>query len=100
MSVIVVARLKVDPDRLEGLFGSHKDTFEAIAADAKKMGCLHHRFLAGDGEAVIVDEWDTAEAFQQFFAGDSRIATLMESAGVAAPPEVLLYRQMDSPDRF
>ena len=100
MSVIVVARMKVDPARVESLFSTHQADFEAIAADAKKVGCAHHQFLAGEAEVVIVDEWDNAEAFQQFFGSDARIAALMQAAGVSAPPEVILYRQMNSPDRF
>ena len=99
MSVIVVARLHADPAKVEALFKSHKSDFEAIAADAKKAGALHHQFLAGEGVTVIVDEWTTAEAFQTFFA-DPRIASLMQEAGVAEAPQILIYEQMDSPDRF
>jgi quinol monooxygenase YgiN len=99
MSVTVVARMKVDPTKIESLFTSSKDVFEAVSEDAKKVGAIHHQFLAGDGEVVIVDEWNDAESFHAFF-GDPRIGGLMQEAGVAGPPEITIYRQMDSPDRF
>jgi quinol monooxygenase YgiN len=99
MTVTIVARMKVDPAALEKLFASDRDTFVAVAADAKKVGAIHHRFLAGEGEVLIVDEWKDPEAFQKFF-GDERIAGLMQSAGVAGPPEVSVYQTMDSPDLF
>jgi heme-degrading monooxygenase HmoA len=99
MSVVIIARMKVAPSALEEQFTSQEDTFKAVSEDAKKAGAIHHRFLAGDGEVVIVDEWNTAEAFQAFFA-DPRIAGLMQNAGVAGPPEVSVYQQMDSPDLF
>jgi quinol monooxygenase YgiN len=99
MAVVVIARMKVDPAKLEEAFTARKDVFEAIRGDAEKAGALHHQFLAGDGEVVILDEWNDAESFQGFFA-DPRIAQLMQETGVAGPPEVAIYEQMDSPDLF
>ena len=66
---------------------------------AKKAGAIHHQFVAGDGEVLVVDEWDSAESFEKFFS-DPRIAGLMQSAGVAGPPEISVFQVMDSPDRF
>jgi heme-degrading monooxygenase HmoA len=82
------------------LFTSHKDVFERVAEAAKDAGAIHHQFLLGDGEVVIVDEWDTAESFQAFFAGNPDIPGLMEAGGVQGPPEIAIYETTDSPDKF
>jgi quinol monooxygenase YgiN len=100
MSVFVIARLKVDPAKLETLFSERPNDFEAIADEAKQVGALHHRFVGGNGEVLIIDEWDKAESFQHFFANHAKIAELMQAADVQGPPEVSVYRPLDSPDTF
>jgi hypothetical protein len=73
---------------------------EELAGKAKAAGAIHHQFVAGDGEVVIIDEWGTAEAFQEFFDGQPKVAELMGAAGVAGPPDITVYQSMESPDRF
>jgi heme-degrading monooxygenase HmoA len=100
MSVFVIVRLKVDATKLEQLFSERTNDFEAVGEEAREKGALHHRFVAGNGEVLIVDEWDKAESFQHFFANHAMIADFMKSAGVEGPPEVTVYRPLDSPDQF
>ena len=100
MSVVVIGRMKVDPQKVVEVFTSHKDVFERVAEDAKKAGAAHHQFLLGDGEVLIVDEWDTPESFQTFFETNAEIPGLMQAAGVQAPPDISIYSPTDSPDKF
>ena len=68
MSVVIVARFSV-PDvagAIEAL-ATHAPLLEEITEDAKGLGCLHHRFLAGDGDLIVLDEWGTADQFENFF---------------------------------
>jgi quinol monooxygenase YgiN len=101
MSVFVIARMQVEPANLEKLFTERPEVFKKVSEEAKQVGALHHRFVAGDGEVLIIDEWNDAESFQKFFSSQPDIADLMASAGVQGPPEVSIYRPLDdAPDLF
>jgi len=100
MSVIVIARLKVDPAKFEELVARRGNEFGPIAEKGKAAGAVHHQFIAGDDEVLIVDEWDDADHFGAFFGGQPEIADLMADGGVDGPPEVSIYRVIDTPDRF
>jgi hypothetical protein len=43
MSVIVLAKFRGDPARFDAVIRSRPAMFEALAAEAKQMGALHHR---------------------------------------------------------
>jgi heme-degrading monooxygenase HmoA len=100
MSVVVILNFNCDVEKLETLFVTHEAEFEQIAAAAKGMGALQHRFVAGDGEALIIDEWESAEAFDKFFKSQPKIPELMAEADVIGPPEVNFYRLIDDPGQF
>ena len=100
MSVVVIGKVDVEPGIMEKLYAERADDFRTVMNEAKQRGAKHHQFLAGDGCVMLIDEWDAAEHFQEFFAGQPIIADLMMSAGVSAPPEITIYDVMDSPDRF
>jgi heme-degrading monooxygenase HmoA len=100
MAVRVMGRVAVDPGVMEKLFSERKDDFESVHEAAVKAGARHHEFLNAGDAVIILDEWDTAEHFQQFFTSQQKIADLMATAGVTAPPEISFYEIMDSPDKF
>ena len=100
MSVIVIGRFKSDPANLEKVFAERAADFVAVSEEAKGVGALHHQFAAGDGEVIIIDEWDSAESFQKFFGSNTVIPQIMQAAGVQGAPEFSFYESMDSPDRF
>jgi len=99
MSVIVIARIKVDPAAFKRVETARADDFRRVSGEGKAAGALHHRFVAGDGEVVIIDEWTSAEAFQKFFDNPT-IASLMQDAGVEGPPEVSVYEAIETVDQF
>jgi heme-degrading monooxygenase HmoA len=55
--------------------------------------------VAGEGELVVIDEWETAEKFQSFFEGNAKVAKITELAGVTGPPDVAIYNEVDAPGR-
>ncbi|OHV37175.1 hypothetical protein BCD49_17720 [Pseudofrankia sp. EUN1h] len=61
---------------------------------------MHHRFVVGDGEVLAIDEWESVEAFQGFFASQATIPALMEAAGVQGPPQVSVYQSLATVDAF
>jgi quinol monooxygenase YgiN len=99
MAVCVIVRLKVDPGRLKKLFSDRADDLRTVRAEAQGAGAVHHFFATGDGEVVIVDEWDSASSFEKFFDNPT-IGGFMAETGVEGPPDVAIYEILDSPDRF
>jgi hypothetical protein len=102
MTVLVTLRIAGDPSRVEQALKSDPERLLAIAERAKAKGALHHRFYASaDGtEALVLDEWETAEAFQQFFDENPDIGAMMGEAGVTSEPEAKFFRELDTPDKF
>ena len=100
MSVTVIVKLSVDPEAFERVSQERAGDFEAVAAEGRAAGAIHHGFVAGEDEIVIIDEWPSAEAFQAFFATQPVIAKLMEAAGVRSAPEIAVYRTLETVDKF
>ena len=98
MSVVVTIHFQVS-DVAKAIEGLHDkaEFLEEITASTKDAGILHHRFVSGDGELVVIDEWETAEQFQSFFDGNPKIAEVMSSIGMTGPPVVTVYESMDAP---
>jgi hypothetical protein len=100
MSVYMSLRMQADPARLEEAARENQDTLLAIADRAKGQGCIHHTFAARDSEVIVMDEWESEEAFQRFFEADPDIPSLMQKAGVSGEPEIKFYRPLRLGDEF
>ncbi|EIV96168.1 hypothetical protein [Frankia sp. QA3] len=60
---------------------------------------MPHRFVAGDGQLIVLDVWRPTEAFHQLFIDPPAIGTLMRDAGVADPPEIPVWQPTEgAPD--
>jgi heme-degrading monooxygenase HmoA len=81
---------------IEGL-QSNKQLLEEITESTKAGGLRRHQFAAGDGEVVVIDEWESAEQFQSFFDGNSKVGEVMAAAGMTGPPEVTVLESLDVP---
>jgi len=54
-----------------------------------------------DGNVLIIDEWDSRESFDTFFAAQQDdIQPIAAAGGVTGPPTSTTYRIIDSSDRF
>lgn len=97
MSVTVILQFPVSDIKkaIEGLHSKAK-VLEEITESTKSAGMLHHRFVAGDGELMVIDEWETADQFQSFFDGNPKVATVMESVGVTGPPQIRVFGSIDA----
>jgi heme-degrading monooxygenase HmoA len=102
MPVMIGLLLDVDPERMLEALTSNRERLMAISERAKQAGALHHAFYANvDGtEALVVDEWESAEAFQRFFAAGDDIREMMAEAGVRGEPVPKFWRELDTPDKF
>jgi quinol monooxygenase YgiN len=100
MSVLVIVKIKADKAAFEKLVAERGDKMREISSRGMAAGARHHRFGMGyDGTVVIVDEWNNAEAFQQFFS-DPEIGAIMQDSGVQGAPEVLIVEALETPDQF
>ena len=101
MAVMMGMRMAVDPDRFMEVVASNAEQVKAISERGRSKGAKRHMFLAGDGEVMVADEWDSAESFQAFFAEmGEEIGALMAQAGVSNEPQPTFWRPLDTPDRF
>lgn len=100
MSVFVVGRFNADPKRLETVFQNRQNDVLAVRDDARSHGALHHHFAADNGQLLVIDEWESAEAFHQFFNAQPKIADLMREAGAQGEPQFSVYPVVPSPDQF
>jgi heme-degrading monooxygenase HmoA len=101
MSVLLTLRVPVQTDNFARAAEEHNELFRSIAADARGRGCIHHDFYAGDGEVVVVDEWESAEAFQSFYEDQGpRIGELMAAAQAGQPAPPMFYEKLSLGDQF
>ncbi|GAA0473668.1 hypothetical protein Aca07nite_83370 [Actinoplanes capillaceus] len=100
MPVIMILRLKADPNAVEEVAKVHGETLNDIAAAGKAAGATRHTFAGRDGEVLVIDEWPDEATFQQFFDSQPDIPRIMQAAGVEGPPEISFYRKLDTPDQF
>lgn len=100
MSVYMSLRVKADADKLEQYAKENADLIHGIADSAKSVGCIHHTFAAENGDVVVMDEWESQEAFEKFFNGNKDVEKVMSDMGVQSEPEIHFYRPLDTGDQF
>jgi len=100
MSVLVVVKVSGNTDTFQKALADRADEFVAIRDRAIEKGAIHHRFGIGDGYVVAIDEWESAEGFQEFF-GDPKMQEFVGSIGAdPVPPEITIGEAIPAPDEF
>jgi hypothetical protein len=100
MSVLVTLKFPGDTGQFRRFLESSPERFAEIAPEAQAAGCLHHRFGIGDGFVIVVDEWESAEAFQTFFQTNEKVPLVVRDAGASGEPEITFTEAVQSPDQF
>ena len=102
MSVLVTVRVLGDTDQFRSFVSDERnaDRLNSIADDAKGRGAIHHRFSAGDGFVLVVDEWESPQAFQQFFEGNEDVESVIRDSGGQGEPEITVAEALETPDQF
>jgi heme-degrading monooxygenase HmoA len=102
MSVTMMLRIKADAGRLQAVVDGNEARWRAVNGRAKALGAIHHRFLASaDGrEIVVIDEWESPEAFQKFFGSSPEIPEIMTEVGVTSEPDITFWHPVDTADSF
>lgn len=100
MSVTIIAHFPVaDIEKAIAGLQANAALLEEITEDTKAGGLIHHTFVAGEAELVVIDEWETAEQFQSFFEGNAKVAKITEAIGVTGPPAVAIYNEVEAAGR-
>ena len=100
MSVLITGKFQGDTAKFRQALTDRADEFAKIADSARTAGAIHHRFGVGDGIVLIVDEWESVEHFQQFFADPSLQAFIGSVGAAPAPPELTITEAVASADQF
>jgi heme-degrading monooxygenase HmoA len=100
MSVLVTVRVAGDTDRFRNFIANEGERLRPIGEAARGVGCIHHRFSVGDGFVLVVDEWESAQQFQQFFESNEEIPVIIRDSGGQGPPEVTIAEAVETPDQF
>lgn len=100
MSVMITLAVQADPAKWEQVAQANADRLKKISEQAQGMGCIHHRFVGGDGVVMVIDEWDSPDSFHKFFESNADIPVLMNEAGVTSPPDIKAWNKLDTPDEF
>ncbi len=102
MSVIVMTKYPGKASDLEAILDQHGETLRMLGQRGRDQGCLHHMFVEDtDGNVLIIDEWDSQESFDTFFAAQQdEIQPVAVAGGVTGPPTSTTYRIIESADRF
>ena len=98
MSVVVTVKFPV-ADVAEAIKGLHVNAsfFEEKTASANGGGLISHRFVSGDDELMVIDEWQSAEQFHNFFAANPKIGDVMASIGMNGEPTISVYEAVNAP---
>jgi len=100
MSVLVIGKFHGDTAKFTQSLVDRAGEFEKISADARDAGAIHHRFGVGDGFMMVVDEWESVEQFQQFFANPELQAFIGSVGANPGPPDLTVAAAITSPDQF
>lgn len=101
MSVHVTIKVPGNVEVFTKSLEERADEFAAIAQRAKPAGALHHQFGVGPDYVLVIDEWESAEQFESFFA-DPELQAFIGSVGgdPNGVPEITVATAVDSSDRF
>ena len=102
MSVIVTIEFPgLQADKFMEVFQRDLERMKRISEDGRSQGVIHHSVTANDdGVLTVVDEWDSRENFEGFFANQDDIKAVMSEFEQSGQPIVRSYQVLDTPDRF
>lgn len=100
MSVVVIVRVDADASKMREYASQNEDQLTRITERAKEKGALHHAFFGAGNQVVVIDEWETAEGFQEFFASDEEIPQVMQGVGAAGEPTTEFLEPLELGDEF
>jgi heme-degrading monooxygenase HmoA len=101
MSDLIILRAAGDTDVFRRFLANADNVarLEEASARARSKGAIHHRFGIGDGEVFVVDEWESAAAFQEFFS-DPALQEMVTEMGVRGEPQITVAEAVSTAGDF
>ena len=99
MSVLVVMTVPGDTVQFESFMAANKEMVEELTEQAKAAGCSSHKFAVGDGQVIVVDQWESIEQFQAFI-GSPEIQKVMGQMGAQGEPQITVGAAKGFPGEF
>lgn len=101
MSVLITIRIPGDVNAFRAALDQRSAEFVEVSSRGRSAGAVHHRFGLTDGAVLVVDEWDSPDSFEKFFA-DPDMQKFVASVGgdVSTPPEITVAEALTTPDQF
>ena len=90
MSVLVITKFAGDSATLRQALSERLAEFQKVADAARAKGCIHHQFGIGENFAFVVDEWESVEQFQQFFADPELQAFIATTGASPEAPQIIV----------
>ena len=100
MSVVVLIKFHGDQAKLATIMRDQPATFEALAAEVKSCGCLHHRTAVRGNELLVIDEWNSVADFDTFYPNHPGLLEVLDDLGLEEAPEVSYWDPMPDPGEF
>jgi hypothetical protein len=100
MSVLVIAKFQGDTGKFRDAIANRSSEMVKFSDMARAAGGIHHRFGVGDGFVVVVDEWESVEDYQQFFARPELQAFIATVGAAPSPPEITVAEAVATPDQY
>ncbi|KRE67769.1 hypothetical protein ASG92_14145 [Arthrobacter sp. Soil736] len=101
MSVIITTKVSGETSVFTKSLEERADEYRNWGERGRAAGAIHHQFAIGEGFVLVIDEWESLEAFQKFF-GDPEIQAFIGSVGgdPNVAPEITVGESIDSPDKY
>jgi quinol monooxygenase YgiN len=87
MSVIVTARLSKSGHEIGSATRRDPDLWRYVTNAARESGCLDHKVIANEHEALLVEEWSDTNEFEAFFDGTPAYRQAIDEAGFRGFPD-------------
>jgi quinol monooxygenase YgiN len=97
MSVLITIKFQADTGKFRQALTERAAEFEKTSETARAAGAIHHRFGIGDGFVLVVDDWESAEHFERFFANPDLQAFIGSAGAAPAPPEITVTEAITAP---
>lgn len=100
MPLIIVEFEIEDIDNAMHVMENNVNTLERLTRDAQEHGARHHAFYASDQIVYAIDEWESEEAFHDFFDSNPEIQAIMAQAGARKQPSITILSPLNAAGTF
>jgi hypothetical protein len=101
MSTIVIAKYRANIAAFQKLIESHPADLIAVARARRERGCISHRYAVSDGDLYVIDEWPSADTYNEQWPNDRGWPhELAVEIDAMEPPEITYLHVVPDPGSF